>query len=242
MTNVLATRRSEQGFTLVELAIVMVIIGLLIGGILKGQELIANAKISSTVSQLKGLDAAMNTFQDKYGALAGDMNLTQNRLPGGLAGENGNGNGTIDAVAGAAAAANEGTFAFIHLSRADLVSGVNIPAGPVLGGTVPEVKAGGGMWLGSSTAAGGANGGITTLTANKTYAALNGSIAAVAAAGATGSITPVAAAQIDRKNDDGLANTGSTQSLCGAGVINANGSYNENVANVACSMYVRVNN
>ena len=80
-------RHSEQGFTLVELAIVMVIIGLLIGGILKGQELISNAKISSTIAQLKGLDAAMNTFQDKYNAIAGDMNNVETRLAGAVAAE-----------------------------------------------------------------------------------------------------------------------------------------------------------
>ncbi len=238
-----SSRQSEQGFTLVELAIVMVIIGLLIGGILKGQELIANAKVSSTVSQLKGLDAALNTFQDKYNALAGDMNNTQNRLPGGIAGENGNNNGTIDPAAGAAAALNEGSYAFAHLTRADLVSGVNIANGAVAGGLLPQVKAGGVMWLGTAGANGAAAGlPAATLSANRLYASLNGSAAAVAGAGATGGLTPVAAAQIDRKLDDGIANTGSTQSTCGGGVVNAQGNYNENITNVSCSMYVRVNN
>ena len=75
-------RHSEQGFTLVELAIVMVIIGLLIGGILKGQELIANARISSTVSQLKGLDAALvHGRSDELDALE-DWNLDTGRSVG----------------------------------------------------------------------------------------------------------------------------------------------------------------
>ncbi len=47
---------NQSGFTLVELAIVMIIIGLLIGGILKGQELVSNARVTSTVAQIKGID------------------------------------------------------------------------------------------------------------------------------------------------------------------------------------------
>jgi prepilin-type N-terminal cleavage/methylation domain-containing protein len=241
MTNVHAsTRRSEQGFTLVELAIVMVIIGLLIGGILKGQELISNAKVSSTVTQLKGLDAALNTFQDKYNALAGDMNNTQTRLPGGQASENGDGNGRINQLAGAAPAAGaESTNAFVQLSRADLISGVNVNGGLAAGGIIPEVKAGGTMWLGTASNAGAGTGGIATLNANKTYASLNGQTAAVAAG--TGAIAPDAAAQIDRKLDDGTANTGTVQAVCGAGAITG-GVYNENIENAPCALYVRVNN
>jgi len=65
--------RTSRGFTLVELAIVMTIIGLLIGGILKGQELIENSRIIATVSQVKAYEAAMTTFEDIYGAVPGDM-------------------------------------------------------------------------------------------------------------------------------------------------------------------------
>jgi prepilin-type N-terminal cleavage/methylation domain-containing protein len=55
--------RPQAGFTLVELAIVMIIIGLLIAGVLKGQALIANAQVTATVAQVKAIEAATSTFK-----------------------------------------------------------------------------------------------------------------------------------------------------------------------------------
>jgi prepilin-type N-terminal cleavage/methylation domain-containing protein len=75
-------RNTQKGFTLVELAIVMTIIGLLIGGILKGQELMQNARITATVSQVKSYSAAVTTFKDMYQATPGDMLNAGTRLVG----------------------------------------------------------------------------------------------------------------------------------------------------------------
>jgi prepilin-type N-terminal cleavage/methylation domain-containing protein len=63
----------HQGFTLVELAIVLVIIGLLIGGVLVGSALIRTAELQSAVQDKDRLVTAVNIFRDKYGALPGDM-------------------------------------------------------------------------------------------------------------------------------------------------------------------------
>lgn len=63
----------QSGFTLIEIAIVLVIIGLLTGGVLKGQELITNAKVSNTITQMEELKAAVFGFQDRFRALPGDM-------------------------------------------------------------------------------------------------------------------------------------------------------------------------
>jgi prepilin-type N-terminal cleavage/methylation domain-containing protein len=65
--------QQQKGFTLVELAIVMVIIGLLIGGILKGQELIQNARVTATMAQVQAIKAATIAFQDRYNGLPGDF-------------------------------------------------------------------------------------------------------------------------------------------------------------------------
>ena len=93
--------KDQKGFTLVEIAIVMVIIGLLLGGVLKGQQMIANAKIKSLVNHAQGLSAAIYSYQDRYKALPGDDPKATTNLPGASGGclaanlGNGNGNGQI---------------------------------------------------------------------------------------------------------------------------------------------------
>ena len=60
-------RRRSKGFTLIEIAIVLVIIGLLVGGVLKGQELITGARVRNLISQQDGIKAAFFGFQDPAG-------------------------------------------------------------------------------------------------------------------------------------------------------------------------------
>lgn len=83
----------QSGFTLVEIAIVLVIIGLLLGGVLKGQELIENSRIKSVVNDMKSVQAAYNGYLDRYKTIPGDDTaaaLTARGWPG-TAGGNGNG-------------------------------------------------------------------------------------------------------------------------------------------------------
>ena len=66
--------QTQKGFTLVEIAIVLVIIGLLLGGVLKGQELITNAKIKSVTSDFDNIIAGAYAYQDRTGRLPGSTN------------------------------------------------------------------------------------------------------------------------------------------------------------------------
>ncbi len=104
---------NRAGFTLVEIAIVMVIIGLLIGGVLKGQAMVQNAKVKRVVKQGDEIRAAVMGFYDKYGVYPGDENLAP--IPPGADSE-GDGDGIIDNNA-------ERFEVYRDLQRAGLISG-----------------------------------------------------------------------------------------------------------------------
>jgi prepilin-type N-terminal cleavage/methylation domain-containing protein len=65
-------KSQQSGFTLVEIAIVLVIIGLLLGGVLKGQELINSAKVKNFATDFRNVPLFIYGYQDKFKALPGD--------------------------------------------------------------------------------------------------------------------------------------------------------------------------
>src|SRR3954471_6949218 len=75
-------RKLQKGFTLIEIAIVLVIIGLLLGGVLKGQELITGARVRNLVQQQDGVKAAYFGFLDRYRALPGDYKQATTTITG----------------------------------------------------------------------------------------------------------------------------------------------------------------
>lgn len=83
-----------QGFTLVEISIVLVIVGLMLAGVFKGQSLIDSARVSSMASEVSGIRSAWYSFQDRYRALPGDFQSAGTQIDS--AAVSGNGNGKID--------------------------------------------------------------------------------------------------------------------------------------------------
>jgi hypothetical protein len=83
---------------LIEIAIVLVIIGLLLGGVLKGQELINSAKVKNLAGDFKNIPVFIYGYQDKYKALPGDDSAAVTHLPvtPGITVTNGDGSGVID--------------------------------------------------------------------------------------------------------------------------------------------------
>ncbi len=199
---------AQKGFTLVELSIVLVIIGLIIGGILKGQELIENARIKNVVSQTQAYQAAFVAFQDKYNGIAGDLLNAQLLIPNCTAAPctptptGGNGNNIIGADAGPAyngnLSANAENLAFWQqLASARFIGGIDLGTASttIYGSRLPAVQTGGGFQI------------VYEATSGRHALRLAGAVGAPTAA--TGALRADQALQIDQVLDDGLPNTGS---------------------------------
>jgi len=182
--------QQQKGFTLVELAIVLTIIGLLIGGILKGQQLMQNARVSATVAQINGYESATTAFRDAFGMLPGDLVEADKKIAscGTGCGKVGNGDGKIGArgwnlktYQGDSTGGPVGAEAFIYwyeLQTAGYISGVddefakqvdaNSGSGTTaisFGSSIPVARVGGGFWAGNSDGTQKAPGLPTAVTA-----------------------------------------------------------------------------
>lgn len=143
-------RAAQSGFTLVEIAIVLVVIGLLLGAIFKGEELITQARVKSVIADFSGVSVAYHGYFDRYMALPGDDRNAAARWAAAPAATSGDGDGQVAGTYNngnvACAADVESCSWWDHLRRAGFVSG--------LGVTQPRNVAGGlmGVQVGDGTA------------------------------------------------------------------------------------------
>lgn len=210
-----AHSKNQDGFTLVEISIVMIIIGLLIGGTFGGRKLIENMQVNKTVQDLKAIESAALTFKDTYGRLPGDITNPASRLPSCLTAPcatGGNGNRKISETATAnfrydtvvQTASDESYTFWHHLAAADLLNmRTNNTANMIFGEGQPKAPIGGGYRIDSAPISLGAS----------SYVRIGGEPSQTMFSPTTFSVSCRLIGAVDRKMDDGQPLPGQSPKL-----------------------------
>ena len=198
------TKNTKQGgFTLVEIAIVLVIIGLLLGGILKGQELINNAKVRSIADRQNSLKAAWFGFVDRYNFIAGDSKRARQLVPGAKkrTATDGSGDGILTLGESVLAMQQLTGAGFLRCPQCD---GAGNPANPNEEATVDDTPSADNSLVNQYS-------GVMSMWNDSNQYAFRGDVAGAAGRLQIHSgprIPSNILSEVDRKIDDGVANAG----------------------------------
>ena len=221
---------TTEGFTLIELSIVLVIIGLIVGGVLVGQDLIHAAAIRRQVSQFEKYNTAVNSFRLKYNVLPGDMLPEQASALGFFGrsggGGDGDGDGYITGLGGYFYLGGETVLFWEDLSAAGLIDGsfkynpdVNMTTDAQFAAEMPRAKIGNGNFVYVN---GVYNGFIPPVTSGDNTLYMNGfqiirtdSMNGFGMLNTTSGLTPVESYNMDQKIDDGLPLSGKVIAMYG---------------------------
>lgn len=231
------TQTKQSGFTLVELAIVLVIIGLIVGGVLAGQDLIKAAKLQKGVKQLTDTNTGAATFLTKYGQIPGDYSNANSFTTGAVLSNGnpaqaglGNGDGAITGymttpapVTAFLSATGETLVFFPELFNNGYISETMLSTSLTLAPSIVEASSG--RFLSFATGS-VVNKPLVAVQSfgGAAYISVVGapSAAVTAATGATPwtqALAPAQAQGIDAKQDDGVPNTGSIRAITPTGVV-----------------------
>lgn len=114
-------KRQTAGFTLVEVAIVMVIIGLLLGSVLKGQQILTNARIKNLENDYQGMMIAIYHYQERYSVLPGDDSHANAKFGNGII--DGQGDGRLNDLFNSTTDTDDSRLLWSHLRAAGLIVG-----------------------------------------------------------------------------------------------------------------------
>jgi competence protein ComGC len=134
----------QRGLSLVEMSLVLMVMALMLVGIVKGQELVQNSRVHSTIAGQNGFKGAVLAFQDRYRQFPGDYAEAVTNVP--HVQHNGNGDGRIEALAGVAGpngVPEENVLAWDHLAKAGFVRGDFIFNATIPDGAIPKNAFGG---------------------------------------------------------------------------------------------------